>query len=279
MQIHGNIAGWLLAAYTLVFPGIGWSGQAGESGNGTVESIDASDPTRIYTFIGIGPKYTSYTNGEHMTEARVLGNIGMENDMVLFELGYGGHSGNKVPGGNSAMTNGRLRWFHLFNMDYEIDHGYRGWGTQVDVQLAGSLKGTDGQNMINLTVLPAFGLNKEWSLFVPFGLANSWDKDFKKFNGTGLNLSPLLSYTPEKEWWPGSFLQIWPSYTRFISGDLKGEGGGELVLGVGGEFTPTLLWLFIGQAYFDKNFKSHPRGADTGLTPDWNAFFTVSKYF
>jgi hypothetical protein len=105
------------------------------------EEIDPSDPTKIYTYAGGGVKYTDYTNGESMIEVRATGNVAAsDSDMVMFELGYGWHDGDLVPGDNSDFTNGRVRWFHLFPMDYSIVTGYRGWATQIDVQLAGPLR-------------------------------------------------------------------------------------------------------------------------------------------
>jgi hypothetical protein len=111
----------------------------------TGAAIDASDPTKIYTFAGIGVKYTDYSNNEHMSEIRFSANIGFgEKDMLIMETGYGEHSGNKIDGKNSGRTDSRLRWFHLFEMA-DIPSGYRGMATQVDLALAGEIIGTDGQ--------------------------------------------------------------------------------------------------------------------------------------
>ena len=80
--------------------------------------IDASDPTKIYTFMGGGLKYNKYTNDEYMWEMRAIGNIGLsENDMLLFEAGYGWHPGDQEQDTENGITNSRLRWFHLFEMD------------------------------------------------------------------------------------------------------------------------------------------------------------------
>ena len=125
------------------------------------ERIDASDPTKIYTYAGGGLKYNDYTNGEYMWETRAIGNVGLsEHDMLLFEAGYGWHEGGQAEGKDSGLTNARLRWFHLYDMDYEVETGYRGLGLQLDVQLAGSLKGTDGQNQIVFGAIPALQLMK-----------------------------------------------------------------------------------------------------------------------
>ena len=241
--------------------------------------IDASDPTKIYTYAGAGIKFTDYTNNEKMTELRAIGNIGLtDSDMLMFELGYGWHSGNKVPGNNSGLTNARLRWFHLFPMDYSVTSGYRGWGTQVDVQLAGNLKGTDGQNVISLGAIPAYGINEKWSFYLPVNLVNSWDKRFEKYNGSGIGLAPLLVYSPDN-WWPGAYLQIWPGYTRFFNGALKGEGSGNIDLITGGSITPTVLWSTTFQQNFDKDLKTYRRDGNSGLKNDWNIFVNVTTYF
>ena len=101
------------------------------------EKIDATDPTKIYTFAGGGLKYNDYTNGESMWEIRAIGNIGLgERDMLLFEAGYGWHHGDQAPGDNSGLTNARFRWFHMYDMNYDLETGYRGMGLQADLQIA-----------------------------------------------------------------------------------------------------------------------------------------------
>ena len=243
------------------------------------EEIDASDPTKIYTYVGVGPKYVSYTNGESMTELRVAGNIGLsENDMIFFNLGYGKHSGDKVSGSNSGLTNARVRWFHLFDMDYTLTSGYRGWGTQIDLQVAGHLKGTDGQNVLSVGALPAFGINEKWSFFLPMNLVNSWDKNFDYYNGMGVNVSPLLIYVPGN-WWEGANVQFWPGYTRFFSGDLSGEGSANMDITVMGKITPTVTWSLLMQKNYDKDLKSYRHDENSGLKNDWNAFLNFTTYF
>jgi len=37
------------------------------------EGVDASDPTKIYTYVGAGLKYTDYTNDESVLELRATG--------------------------------------------------------------------------------------------------------------------------------------------------------------------------------------------------------------
>lgn len=244
------------------------------------ESIDASDPTKIYTYAGGGVKYTDYTNGDSMWELRATGNIALgKNDMALFELGYGWHDGSAENGttNENNLTNGRLRWFHLFNMDYGVTKGYRGWATQLDLQIAGKLIGTDGQNVVSVGGLPAFGLGPSLSLFVPVNLVNSWDKRFENYNGMGIGLAPMLAYTPD--WWTGSYVQLWPNYTYFFTNDLSGDGSGNVDLTTGGAITPTIMWSVTGQKNFDKDLESYRRGRDTGLKNDWNVFFNVTRYF
>ena len=95
--------------------------------------IDASDPTKIATYAGPGVKFTDFANGDSLLELRATGNIGLgDNDMVMFELGYGSNNGTISAGqSDSGLTNGRARWFHLFEMKPVVS-GYRGMATQID---------------------------------------------------------------------------------------------------------------------------------------------------
>ena len=243
------------------------------------ERIDASDPTRIYTFLGGGPKYNDYSNGEYMWEARVIGNVGLsEHDMLLFEAGYGWHQGAQAPGKDSGITNSRLRWFHLYEMNYELEKGYRGFGLQADVQLAGSLKGTDGQNQILFGVMPVFSLGGNWNLYLMLMVANTWDKGWDYWNGIGPSATAQFIYDNEN-WWPGAQVRVIPSYTYFVSGELKDEGSGNVEINVGGEFAPTLMWDVTVQKNFDVYLNSFRRGPKEELENDWNIFFNVTSYF
>ena len=242
------------------------------------DAIDASDPTKVYTFAGLGMKYTDYTNDESMIELRTVGNIGItSNDMLLFEVGYGAHNGDKIQGSDKALTNGRLRWFHLFEMDYSIDSGYRGWATQIDLQLAGSLKGTNSANVLSFGLLPAFGINKEWSFFLPLNIVNSWDKDFENSNGVGLNASPLFVYTPT--WWNESYVQIWPEYTYFVSGKFEDQGSAALELTTGGAISDMTWWALTYKKNYDVHLNSLARSSNSGLNNYQNIFLNFTKYF
>jgi hypothetical protein len=243
------------------------------------ERIDASDPTKIYTFMGGGFKYNDYTNGEYMWEARAIGNIGLgEHDSLLFEAGYGWHKGDQAPGKDSGLTNARVRWFHLYEMNYELETGYRGFGLQLDAQLAGGLKGTDGQNQILVGAMPVFALGGSWNLYLMLMVANTWDKGWEYWNGIGPSVTAQFIYDNES-WWPGAQVRIIPSYTYFVSGELKDEGSGNVELNVGGEFTPTLMWDATLQKNFDLYLSSFSRGPGEELENDWNLFFNVTSYF
>ena len=243
------------------------------------DEIYASDPTRIYTFLGGGLKYSDYTNNESMTELRLTGNWGIDyNDAVLFEVGYGWHDGDAVPGADSGVTNLRVRYFHLLPIDYDLVRGYRGMGLQFDLRFAGELKGTDGQNVLSAGAMPSFGLAPDWNLYLTAGVVGAWDKSFAKFNGAGVSVSPKFVYSPETLW-PGAQFQLTPTYQYFMTGALQGDGSGEVEINIGGEFTPTIMWDLVGEVNFDKDLKTLRRGRDTGLENDWNVFFNVTTYF
>ena len=241
--------------------------------------IDASDPTKIYTFMGGGLKYNNYTNGEHMLEARAIGNIGLgEHDMLLFEAGYGWHEGDQATGKDDGFTNSRLRWFHLYEMNYELEKGYRGFGLQLDAQLAGSIKGTDGQNQIMFGAMPVFALGRSWNLYLMLMVNNSWDKGWQYWNGIGPSVTAQFIYDNE-DWWPGAQVRLIPTYTYFVAGEFEDEGSGDLEVNVGGEFSSTVMWDVTAQKNFDLDLRSLSRGSSDDLENDWNIFFNVTSYF
>lgn len=246
------------------------------------EAIDASDPTKIYSYAGPGYKYTSYSNDDYLQELRIIGNVGLsDSDMLLFEVGYGDYNGTIMGDEEgSGVTNGRARWFHLFNMDYSVVSGYRGWATQVDLQFEGSVKGTTGSNTLAIGALPAFGINPQWAFYLPVNYVSTWGKDFEDHQGHGISIAPMAAWTPENPPWTGFFLQLWPSYTQYVGGDLDGEGGANLDITIGGSPSATTVATVTFQQNFDKDLKlfSPSVGASSGAN-DWNVFASVSFYF
>lgn len=249
------------------------------------EAVDASDPTKIYSYLGPGYKYTNFTNDDELHELRLIGNLGIgSSDMVMFELGYGKYfvGDDSSAKDDTGITNGRARYFHLFTMDYSVLTGYRGWATQIDMQFEGGVEGTKGSNTLAIGALPAFGINSSWSFYLPLNYVSTWGEDFDQHNGHGVSIAPMVAYAPEKGLWPGFFLQIWPSWTRYLSGDLDGEGGANIDLTVGGSITERLVMTGVFQHNFDKNFNYHPRagsGNNTSGTNDWNIFINLNWYF
>jgi len=266
------ISAGIFAALALL-TGAAWAEETG--------AIDASDPTKIYSYAGPGYKFTEFSNGDSLSEIRAIGNVGFtSNDMVLFEIGYGSYSGTVLDGEKKdGITNARLRYFHLFDMDYSVARGYRGWATQVDLQIEGDVKGTTGGNTLAIGALPAFGWSASWSFFVPVNYVSTWGKNFNKHQGHGVSVAPLAVLAPKKGPWPGFFLQIWPSYTRYFAGDLKGEGGAALDVTMGWSVMPTVIAVATFQQNFDKNLKLFNPGNGSSGANDWNLFASVSWYF
>ncbi len=175
------------------------------------------------------------------------------------------------------MTDGRVRWFHIFSMDYG-KMGYRGWATQIDAQFQGSLKGTNGSNNLSLGGVAAYGLSPNWSLFLMGNLVNNWNKDFKDHQGVGLNLSPLLVYKNDK-WWDGAYVRLWPTYTRFVSGKLDNSGGATMQISVGGRITPTKTWVVVVRKNYDKDLNGLKNVNDSVLVADWDILVSLSTFF
>ena len=245
------------------------------------DGIDASDPTKIYSYIGPGYKYTEFSNGDDLQEARIIGNLGLgDSDMVLFEIGYGSYDGTTERGEkDTGTTNGRARWFHLFDMDYSVLKGYRGLATQIDVQFEGNVKGTTGSITVALGALPAFGINESWSFYLPVNYVSTWGENFDHHQGHGISIAPMAAYSPAEGLWPGFFMQIWPSYTYYFAGDLDGEGGANVDVTIGGSVTERILITTTFQQNFDKDLKLFNPSVGSSGANDWNIFAAVNFYF
>jgi hypothetical protein len=74
-------------------------------------------------------------------------------------------------------------------------------------------------------------------------------------------------------------LQIWPSYTEYVAGDLKNSGGAALDLTTGWSITPTIVAAATFQQNFDKDLKLYTPSTGTSGANDWNLFANVSFYF
>lgn len=245
------------------------------------KKIDASDPTRIVTFTGLGPRYTEYIDKTTITEAHLSLTMGLGlKDMMTLETGYGRYSGKYADHpSKTGMTATEFRYFHLFDMDYKVAKGYRGWGSSLQVNIAGTLPGTDGQNIVGLGASPAFAFGGGMVLYPIMMVMNSWDKHFGYYNGGGLNLSPMLAIKFNA--WDGSFVNIWPQYTRYFWGDLgkMDAGGGQLRMVLGGKFSPTWVWRTIGFLPFDKNLMGYSHNGGFDPRGNYSALFRVEKYF
>ncbi len=238
------------------------------------DKVDASDPTRITTFMGIGPKITEYTDGTDISEVRVNATIGLgPKDMVIIQTGYGHHSGED----KSGFTNTQVRHFHLFSMD-KVEQGYRGWGSSIELNVAGELTGMDGQTSLAVGASPAIALGNGWDIYPILHVLNSWDKNMEEYNGGGINISPLLVKSiPDA--WNGAFVQFWPKYNSFLWGNLEGNGGGSIEVVVGGKFTDSLVWKFSYDATFDKDFKAYKHDEGFAAKADQSFYFRIESYF
>ena len=85
-------------------------------------------------------------------------------------------------------------------------------------------------------------------------------------------------YAPNN-WWKEAWVQIWHRYTKFISGDLSGEGAGNIDVTIGGEITPISFWSLTYQKNYDKDLRSYRCGEDSGLKNDQNILASVTIYF
>ena len=146
----------------------------------------------------------------------------------------------------------------------------------MDIQAAGSLKGTDGQNLVNVGVMPVWALSKTWNLYLSLNVINAWDKNFDNYNGIGVGFDAQIIYNPD--WWPGSQIRILSAYNYFVDGELEGEGSGNIDINIGGEINSSTMWDITVQKNVDKDLNSFRRGHDSGLENDFNVFLNVTRY-
>ena len=115
---------------------------------------------------------------------------------------------------------------------------------------------------------------------MPINYVSTWGEDFNNHQGHGISIAPMVAYAPGLGPWPGFFMQIWPSYTRYVSGDLEGEGGANIDVTIGWSPQDAVVATLVIQQNFDKdlNLYSSGPGSSSGAN-DWNVFANCTWYF
>ena len=104
-------------------------GQVAEPGEAADEKFDPSDPTRVDARAGGGFKYTNYNPDGYLLEFR--GKLALQlnpKDLVTIDIGVGENQG--VPGESNefGLTDGRFRYFRMWDVDRTILPRQRSFG-------------------------------------------------------------------------------------------------------------------------------------------------------
>jgi hypothetical protein len=243
-----------------------------------VETFDPSDPTRIDARWGLGYKYSDYTQGASLNELR--GKLALQlnkKDLVTVDVGVGRSQDVPQVADESGLTDGRFRYFRMWNVDRSILAGYQGIGTSVELQTQGQVPGTDGSNSLALGGMGAFGLGEGLATFVNPIVASVWSRNFEEHLGWTLRVDVFLTYKPG--WpWKGTYLKARPSLSYGVSGALEGDGSGLLELVIGAPFTRTFWWDLQYRIFSDTDLPAHSIGREENLATRWSLFLSFTWF-
>lgn len=259
---------FLLGNLTFVSHTIAWDG-----------AIDTIDPTQIYTGVGISIGSSDYENGESRRELRGSFSWALTaDDMLQVESGYGRHESDTAGGDETGLTRTRLYYRQRLPFDDSLQYGFRGMAFQVELQLSGELKGTDGQTILSGGGTPAIRVSKSLDIYPVVDLINSFDKNFQNYNGTGFEVAPLISYAPDYLW-PGAVLQVEPSYTQYVFGQFAFGNSRNLRVAGGGIMFNTLHWSLSAEKHAGRDLLTWRGDNSADLKHDWSAAFRLLATF
>ena len=249
------------------------------NGLASENAIDTADPTRIYNAVGISAGTSDYENGESRRELR--GSVSWAitaDDMLQIESGYGRHDSNIAGGDVTGLTRTRIYYRQRLPFDDSLQQGFRGMAFQMGLILSGELNGTDGQTILSGGASPAIQISESFDFYPVVDVINCFDKNFKNYNGMGFDFAPLFTYTPDYLW-PGANLQIEPSYTQYVIGQLAFGNSRNLKIACGGTLFTTLNWTLTAEKHAGRDLLTY-RGANSAdLKHDWSASFQLLATF
>ncbi|MBK1791362.1 hypothetical protein [Persicirhabdus sediminis] len=247
--------------------------------SGALANYDPSNPASTGSQISATLGYRDFKQGEAMTEMRMnWGLTASPNDVLNFDFGYGWHDGNARGKTDSGLTTTHFSWIHDFGMDTYMSEGYQGLASAFELDLAGRVRGTGGQNVLSFSMIPGFGMADGVSAYMGLGLTSSWDKDFARHNGLGFDIAPSLIFRPY-QMWQGGYVEVVPRFKSFFTGNLSGETATTLEINTGGNITQTFMWTCGFQKNFNVDLETYRHGRYTSPKNDWRLNLGLTKSF
>ena len=242
-------------------------------------AIDTAEPTRIYSGFGVAAWTSDYENGATRRELR--GNLSWAltpDDMLQVESGYGRHESTVAGGDTTGLTRTTLSYRQRLPFDDARPQGFRGMAFQYSLSLSGELTGTDGQTILSGGAIPAIRLSESFDFYPVVDLINSFDKNFKHYNGLGFDVAPRLAYTPAYLW-PDATLEITPGYTKYLIGQLAFGTFKHLRAAVSGALFQTVHWTLSAEKFYGRDLTAWRGTASPDLNRDWSAALTLLATF
>ena len=266
----------LLTGCTLLHPP--QSDASADAGTPGEERYDPSDPTRIDARLGFGWKHTDYEPGGHVHEGR--GKLALQvakRDLLVADLGFGSNRGTAGFEDELGVTDGRFRWFRLWDMDRSLERGWQGWGTSVELQTPGSVPGTDGAAQLALGGLGAIGLGPDLNAFINPIVSSLWSRKLDDHLGVAARLDLIATYKPQ-DLWRGAYFKARPSVGYGLSDALQDDLNAMLEVSVGGAVSTELWWDVQARGFSDQELDRDSEGAVTGLADDWSIFVSFTRF-
>lgn len=241
--------------------------------------INTTDPTLIYSGFGVSAQQVEYKNGDSRQEVRgaFAWTLNAE-QMLLLEAGYGRHDDGTPGGETNDLTRSRLMYRQRLPFNDNLTTGFRGMIFEADLNFSGELAGTDGQTLLRVGATPAVGISESFDFYPAVRVVNSFDKNFRHYNGAGFDLVLRLDYAPDYLW-PGALFQLEPGYSQFAIGQLAFKHFHDLRVAIGGNLFEALHWRLSADKQYGRQLSSWRGSNSAGMKEEWSAGLQILATF
>ncbi len=252
---------------------------AEDDGAAKPETYDPSDPTRVDARTGGGFKYTAYDPEGYLLEFRAKVALQLNpKDLLTVDIGIGENKGATGIPNEFGLTDGRFRYFRMWDVDRSVVAGWQGWGSSVELQTPGTVPGTDGSGLIALGGMGAFGLGKGFAAFVNPIVSSVWTNNLDQHLGIAVRGDVFFTYKPGVLW-EGAYLKVRPSVSYGVSQAIESKLSALVEASVGGAFTRTFWWDVQGRVFFERDLERATEGRESGLADDWSVYLSFTYFF
>ena len=242
------------------------------------EEYDPSDPTRVDARTGGGFKYTDFSGSAYLLELRAKAAIQLNpKDLLTVDIGVGESIDVPNQSDESGLTDGRFRYFRMWDVDRSVLAGWQGWGTSVEVQTPGNVPGTDGSALLALGGMGAVGLGEGFSSYLNPIVSSIWNRSVNKHLGVAIRGDLFLTYKPGTLW-DGAYFKVKPSVSYGVSNAIDGQLGANVEASLGGAFSKRFWWDVQWRTFLEQDLDLVTEGRESGLADDWSLFLSFTYF-